>query len=382
MPFLQAQEPSIKLTKIASGFTSPIGLFSPRDGTNRLFVIEQRGRIYIVKNGQIVEQPFLNISHRIDGLNVAYSEKGLLGLAFHPDYKKNGRFFVYYSAPLKQQNADHLSVLAEYRVNPDNPDAAIDKEVRILEIPQPESNHNGGMLAFGPDGYLYIGLGDGGGANDEHGTIGNGQNMNTLLGKILRINVDGKKPYEVPADNPFVGKAGHKPEIWASGLRNPWRFSFDRATGRLLCGDVGQNKYEEINIIRKGGNYGWRIMEGNHCFNPENNCNTTGLVMPLYEYNHDAGISICGGYVYRGEKYPGLKGYYFFGDWTGKLFCLTEKSELRWTFSKPVIAGSKGNDISGRINSFGEDENGEIYIVTQISYGPKNPTGAIYRIEQ
>lgn len=377
-----AQEPAIKLTKIAAGFTSPVGLFAPSDGTNRLFVIEQRGRIYIIKNGKVLETPFLNITHRLDGLNVAYSEKGLLGLAFHPDFKNNGRFFVYYSAPLKQKNADHKSILAEYRVRPDNPDLAIDKEEIIMEIVQPESNHNGGMLAFGPDGYLYIGLGDGGGANDEHGTIGNGQDMSTLLGKILRIDINGAKPYAVPADNPFVGKAGHRPEIWASGLRNPWRFSFDRGTGRLICGDVGQNKYEEINIIRKGGNYGWRIMEGFHCFDPPENCNTEGLQKPLYEYNHDAGISICGGYMYRGKKHPSLAGYYFFGDWTGKLFCLKEKSELRWTFSKPVIEGEKGNEISGRINSFGEDENGEIYLVSQVSFGPKNPTGVIYRIDR
>jgi glucose/arabinose dehydrogenase len=196
-----AQEPAIQLIKVASGFVSPVGMASPSDGTNRLFIMEQRGRIYIIRNGNLIEQPFLDVSSRLDGLNIAYSEKGLLGLAFHPDFKTNRRFFIYYSAPSTNKSSDHKSVVAEYLADPANPDKALLQEVRIMEIEQPESNHNGGMLAFGPDGYLYIGLGDGGGADDKHGTIGNGQDMNTLLGKILRIDVNGKKPYGIPGDS-------------------------------------------------------------------------------------------------------------------------------------------------------------------------------------
>lgn len=376
----QAPKVLIKLKEITSGFTSPVGMATPADGTARLFIFEQGGKIKIVKNGQILKEPFIDISSQLDGLNIAYSEKGLLGMAFHPDYKTNGRFFLYYSAPLKKNNFDHKSVLAEYRVSPTNPDKALFTEQKILEIEEPESNHNGGMLAFGPDGFLYIGIGDGGGANDEHGDPGNGQNLNTLLGKILRIDVDSSKPYATPSDNPFVGIASHRPEIYAYGLRNPWRFSFDKTTGRLFCGDVGQNTYEEINIIKKGGNYGWRIMEGYHCFNPSVNCNKTGLELPITEYNHETGVSICGGYMYRGNSYPSLHGYYFFGDWSGKLFCLKQQNDGAWLQMNVDINNSGSNETNGKLNSMGTDENGDIYILTQKLFGPRSPTGVLYKI--
>jgi glucose/arabinose dehydrogenase len=370
----------VKLTQVARGLTSPVGFAAPRDGSNRLFVIEQGGKIKIIKNGEVVSTPFLTVTDKLDGLNIAYSEKGLLGLTFHPDYKTNGRFFIYYSAPASGKGVDHKSVVAEYKVSATNPDVADTKETVIMEIIEPESNHNGGCIEFGKDGYLYIGLGDGGGAGDKHGTNGNGQNLNTWLGKILRIDVDGKKPYAVPADNPFVSRSNAKPEIYAYGLRNPWRFSFDRTTGTLFCADVGQDEWEEIDIIEKGKNYGWRIMEGRHCYNPSTNCNTTGLAMPIDEYSHGTGISICGGHMYRGKMFPSLHGTYIFSDWSGKVFYLRQQPDKTWKRGDVIADDNKSNDIGSKINSMGEDANGEIYLVTQKLFGPKSPTGAVYRI--
>lgn len=369
----------LKMVKIASGFTSPVGMASPQDGTSRLFIIEQGGKIKIVKKGKVLPEPFLNISSKLDGLNIAYSEKGLLGLAFHPQYKSNGRFFIYYSAPIKASGFDHKSIVAEYKVSPDADVADAASETIVMEIAQPESNHNGGCMAFGRDGYLYIGLGDGGGAGDKHGTIGHGQDLNTLLGSIIRIDVDGKKPYAIPPDNPFINQANARPEIYAYGLRNPWRFSFDRATGRMFCSDVGQNKYEETNLIEKGKNYGWRIMEGNHCYDPPQGCNTSGLTMPIDEYDHNTGISVCGGYVYRGLMFPSLQGYYLFGDWSGKLFYLKEENN-QWVRGDILVNGNTKNDIDAKLNSMGEDEKGEVYVITQKLFGPKSPTGAVYRL--
>lgn len=370
----------IKLTQVGRGFISPVGMAAPADGTQRLFIQEQQGKIKIIKNGVVIDEPFLDLSEKIGPLNPSYSEKGLLGLVFHPDYKSNNRFFVYYSAPVKAKGMDHTSIVAEYKTSSINPDKAELTERILMVIAQPEGNHNGGQLEFGADGYLYIGLGDGGGANDDHGSIGNGQDLNTLLGKILRIDVNGKQPYEIPIDNPFVGKS-NKSEIWAYGLRNPWRFSFDRVTGRLFCGDVGQNKYEEVNIVEKGKNYGWRIMESNHCFNPPKQCDQTGLTLPIYEYDHQTGISVTGGYMYRGKAFPSLHGYYFYGDWSGKLFALKQGDGNQWKNIAVLANDRQKNDIGCKINSFGTDEDGEVYLVTQTLFGPKSPTGKIYRIE-
>ncbi len=379
-----AQEPlpplKLTLTKVAGGLTSPVGAAAPDDGTGRLFIIEQRGVIKILSNGRIAEMPFLDLRYRVDGLNIMYSEKGLLGLVFHPAYKTNGRFFVYYSAPARSAGIDHTGVLSEFHVSSTDPDRAGEAERVILEIPQPESNHNGGGLAFGRDGYLYIGLGDGGGGGDRHGSRGNGQDLSTWLGKLLRIDVDRGDPYAVPPDNPFMQSNGARPEIWAYGLRNPWRFSFDRATGWLFCADVGQNHYEEVDLIRRGGNYGWRIMEGNHCFDPPENCPANGLVLPIHEYDHDAGVSVCGGYMYRSLRHPALHGHYIFGDWSGKLFYLKQQEDRSWR-SGPVYAdGRNTNDIGSRINSFAEDADGDVYVITQKLFGPANPTGAVYRV--
>ena len=348
------------------------------DGSNRLFILEQGGRIRIVKEGNLVRKPFLDISAHLDKLNSGYSEKGLLGLAFHPQYKSNGRFFVYYSAPASRPGYDHNSIVAEYKVSA-NADSAMASERIVLEIPEPESNHNGGCLQFGPDGFLYIGLGDGGGAGDKHGSNGNAQDLSTWLGKILRIDVDSKEPYAVPADNPFPDKEGVLPEIFAYGLRNPWRFSFDRFGGRLFCGDVGQDDWEEIDIVEKGKNYGWRIMEGDHCYYPAHGCNMQGLKLPITEYSHKEGISICGGYVYRGSE-NSWNGNYIFADWSGKLFFLSENKEGNWTRRPLRILDTGTNDAGMNINSMGEDENGEIYLLTQKSIGPYSGTGALYRL--
>ena len=371
----------IKIQLVAEDITSPVGIMTPRDGSSRLFVIEQSGRIRIIKNGSLLPTPFLTITDKLDGLNIAYSEKGLLGMAFHPQYKSNGRFFVYYSAPYSSSGFDHKSILAEYKVSASNPDIADVRETVIMEIPQPESNHNGGCLEFGPDGYLYIGLGDGGGAGDRHGAIGNGQDLSTILGKILRIDVDAERPYKIPPGNPYANSTGNeRKEIFAYGLRNPWRFSFDQLTGKLFCADVGQNKWEEINIIEKGKNYGWRLMEGKHCYEPAAGCETKGLTLPVNEYDHKTGISICGGYVYRGKSYPSWHGLYFYADWSGKLFYLQQGADQKWSRGEVIVEGKKSNDTGLKINSMGVDESGEIYLVTQNSFGPKSKTGAIFRI--
>ncbi len=371
----------LRMTEIARGFTSPVGLVSPDDGSGRLFVMEQGGKVKIISGGTVLSRPFIDISAMLDGLNTGYSEKGLLGMAFHPGFKSNGLFYLYYSAGSSAPGMDHKSVISSFRVSPNDPNLAlISTESVILEIGQPESNHNGGQLAFGPDGYLYIGLGDGGGAGDQHGEKGNGQNMNTLLGKILRIDVDHEKPYEVPSDNPFVNLSGIKPEIWASGLRNPWRFSFDKLTKNLLCADVGQNNYEEVNLILKGRNYGWRIMEGDHCYDPSTGCDRDRLMLPIATYDHTEGISVIGGYVYRGMEFPSLHGYYFFGDWSGKLWYLKYNPDSRVWDRGPVYTGRDRNETAGKINSFGLDENGNIYVVTQKLFGPKSPTGIIYKL--
>ena len=369
---------NFRLEPVSENLTAPIGLTHAGDGSGRLFILEQPGRIRIIKEKQVVEQPFLDLTSRVIPIGDSYSEMGLLGLAFHPDYINNGRFFVYYSAPADKKGAHHKSVLAEYRVSPDNPDQAGMAEKKLLEVDQPESNHNGGHLAFGPDGFLYIGLGDGGGAGDKHGLIGHGLDSTTLLGSILRIDVNQGNPYSVPPDNPFVGKDGAD-EIYAYGLRNPWRFSFDRETGQLYCGDVGQNEYEEVSIIEKGKNYGWRAMEGFHVFDEELAESFGDFAEPIMEYPHALGNSITGGYVYRGQQYPALQGRYVFADWSGKVFYLQQNGD-EWQRNDITFAGRDSTDIGMRVNSFGEDENGEIYLCVQEEVGPRSQTGKIYRL--
>lgn len=362
-----ASAAKLVLEPLVKNLISPVSL--AHAGDERLFIAEQTGLIKIIKNNQVVSEPFLDITFEVEH-GKGYSEKGLLGLTFHPDFKKNGRFFVYYSTHYSAQGYDHKSVLSEFKVSPDNPDKASPEEKVILEILEPESNHNGGQLAFGPDGFLYVGVGDGGGSGDKHGKNGNGQDVSNLLGKIIRLDVNGKLRYKIPTDNPFFNTPGKRGEIWAYGLRNPWRFSFDKKTGELYCGDVGQDAWEEIDLIKKGGNYGWRAMEANHVY--DKNMGRSGMIAPIHEYPHKEGISVIGGYVYRGKTYPSLEGKYIYGDWNGKIWTLEKKSD-KWvnTFI------SKENYL---INSFGEDVNGELYVLGQTESGFEKATGVVYKI--
>ncbi len=355
-PAPQPEEPlQLALEQVVTGLTNPVDLQEAPDGSGRLFVVEQQGTIRVIQDELLVSTPFLDITDR-----VSFSgEMGLLGLAFHPDFAQNRRFFVNYTSTAGTLH----SVIAEYLAAAADPNLADPGESVVLTVDQPFANHNGGQLAFGPDGYLYIALGDGGGAGDPSG---NGQNLSTLLGKLLRIDVDSASPYAVPADNPFVGQAGAG-EIWAYGLRNPWRFSFDRLTGQLFLGDVGQGDFEEVDVITPGGNFGWNIMEGNHCYPPPSDtCDMTGLTLPIAEYSHDEGRSITGGFVYRGPLIAQLRGTYVFGDFVGgNIWGLDEESPGVWTRSL-LLATSLS------INSFGQDGAGELYVLDY--------NGAVFRL--
>jgi glucose/arabinose dehydrogenase len=343
----QEQAAATELVQVFSGLTSPVYITNSHDGKNRLFIVEKPGRIKVAQPGANTASLFLDISSSVqsDG-----GEQGLLGLAFHPQFASNRRFFVNYT-----RRGDGATVVAEYQVSQFNPDVADANEKVLLVIPQPFTNHNGGMIEFGRDGFLYIGMGDGGSANDPGNRA---QNTNELLGKLLRIDVDrseGSQPYASPADNPFSGSTPGRDEIYAYGLRNPWRFSFDRVTGELYAADVGQGSREEINIITRGGNYGWRVMEGNSCTNNDPPpCNPSRFIAPISEYNHTGGrCSITGGYVYRGTQASLPLGAYVYGDFcTGELFLLSGGSSS--------VFMNTGLSIS----SFGEDEAGEIYVVS------------------
>jgi glucose/arabinose dehydrogenase len=353
-----AGKPTVELEPVVSGLTNPVYVTDAGDGSGRLFVVEQSGIIRIIQNGVLLSTPFLDIRERVE----SGGEKGLLSVAFHPNYKSNGRFFVDYTT---RQSKQLKTIIAEFQVSAADPNLAdLTSERVLLQIDQPFDNHNGGLVLFGPDGYLYIGMGDGGSGGDP---FGNGQNLNAFLGKLLRIDVDGARPYAIPPDNPFAGVSGTRPEIWAYGLRNPWRFSFDRCTGRLFVADVGQDRYEEVDVIEKGGNYGWNIMEGAHCFKPTFGCDMTGLKLPIIEYDHSLGCAITGGYVYRGTRYPDLIGRYFFGDYcSGRIWALSENSSGGWVMTELL-------HTQLNISSFGEDENGEFYVLDY--------NGALYHIK-
>ncbi len=365
------------LEKMADSLYAPLAIENAHDGSGRLFIGEQAGEIRVIKNGKLLTEPFLDIRNMLVPMRNEYMDVGLLGFAFHPDYKNNGRFFVHYSAPSKK-GFDNTSVLAEGKVSPSNPDKADTSWSILLEVEQPESNHNGGNIVFGKDGYLYLGFGDGGGQGDKHGKIGNSQDLEQLLGKIIRIDIDKEKPYSIPADNPFVNKDG-RDEIWSYGFRMPWRISFDRKTGELFCGDVGQDEYEEINIVEKGKNYGWRAMEGFHIYDSVLYDSSKDYVLPIAEYKHPEGISITGGYVYRGKQYPDLDGTYLFSDWAFKMYYLT-RDGTQWTKRNCRFENKTDNVFTFRINSYGEDENGEVYVAIQEQIGAISPTGSIYKI--
>jgi glucose/arabinose dehydrogenase len=290
---------------VAMGLSSPVHLTAPPDDVERVFIVERPGRIRVVRNGTLLGAPFLDLT----GVVLSGGEQGLLSLAFHPDYATNGHFFVNYTDLDGHTRVERYTVTAA----PDVADPASD--LTILSVEQPFSNHNGGQVAFGPDGMLYIGMGDGGGEGGD--PLRHGQNRATLLGSLLRIDVDAASPYAIPPDNPFVADPSAAPETWAYGLRNPWRFSFDRHTGDLYIGDVGQDSREEISFqpaASPGGeNYGWKVMEGTACFSPRNGCSQAGLVPPVLDYTHADGCSVTGGFVYRGVE-PTLAGRYFFAD--------------------------------------------------------------------
>ncbi|MBW3540101.1 MAG: PQQ-dependent sugar dehydrogenase [Planctomycetes bacterium] len=340
----------------------PIVVTHAGDGTNRVFVATQRGVIHVFPNRPDVKESkvYLDISDRVTYKDTE-NEEGFLGLAFHPNYKETGELYVYYTT----KDAPHTSVISRFRVSKDDPDQADPaSEEELLRIEQPFWNHNGGTVAFGPDGYLYIGLGDGGAANDPHD---NGQDLGTLLGSILRVDVDRKdegKAYAVPADNPFVDREGAQPEIWAYGLRNVWRLSFDRKTGTLWAADVGQNLWEEINIIERGGNFGWDLREGAHPFGAEGVDARKDIIEPIWEYDHEVGKSITGGVVYRGKKLPEIAGKYIYGDYiTGKLWAL-DYNDRTGEVKNYSIPGSKLPVIT-----FGEDERGEVYFTVVATDG-------------
>jgi glucose/arabinose dehydrogenase len=356
--------PQLALSSFVSGLNAPVGFEAANDGTRRLFIIEQGGTIRIIRNGSLLSTAFLDITAKIE----SGGEKGLLGLAFHPNFSTNRRFFVNYTRRVGVQLQSVISEFAASAVDPNLADPASERQLLVLD--QPFDNHNGGQLAFGPDGFLYIGFGDGGSGGDP---FGNGQSLQTLLGKMLRIDVDGSpapgKQYAVPADNPFA-TGGGLPEIWAYGLRNPWRFSFDRPTGRLFAGDVGQDSFEEVDLITRGGDFGWNIMEGNHCFPPGTpSCNKTGLILPIAEYAHDAagGIAIIGGFVYHGSAIPGLTRTYVFGDLSsGHIWGLQQDAQGNWQQTLVLTHTLTAS-------SFGQDTDGELYL---LDYG----NGAVLRL--
>jgi len=354
---------TVSLEPVLSGFESPVFITHAGEeppASSRLFVVEKAGRIHLVESGNVQSTPFLDISDRVGSQR---NEQGLLSVAFAPDFTTSEVFYVNYT----DRRGD--TVIARYRLMTGNPaQADANSEQIILQIEQPAANHNGGQLQFGPDGYLYIGMGDGGQAGDPWG---NAQNPDELLGKMLRIDVTGTDTYRIPDDNPLLNQPEARPEIWATGLRNPWRFSFDRATGDLYIADVGQNLYEEVHVqpaASPGGeNYGWDIIEGSHCFEPPSDCDLEGLVLPVAEYDHGLGCSITGGYVYRGTHFPQMVGVYFYGDYcSGNIWGLRQNGPREWEAALLL-------ETDLNINSFGEDAEGELYV---ISYGD----GIIYRL--
>ncbi|MCA8960173.1 MAG: PQQ-dependent sugar dehydrogenase [Planctomycetes bacterium] len=408
---LAAQIPTgdltIALTPVAGGFTSPLLVTHAGDGSGRLFVVDQAGQIWVIVDGEVLPDPFLDLSSAIVPLNGPFDERGLLGMAFHPDYANNGRFFVRYSRPRVGDPSEpcsqpggisgcHEEVLSQFLVSADPNVADPLSEVELFAVDEPQFNHNAGDVHFGPDGYLYFSLGDGGGGNDgladtppSHGPIGNGQNIETALGSLLRIDVDSGTPYAIPPDNPFVGAVGLD-EIYAYGFRNPYRFSFDAADGTLYLADVGQGLFEEIDVVVNGGNFGWVIREGAHCFDPFDptvsppTCPDAGLIDPIAEYDHSDGLAVIGGSVYRGSRFPELVGKYVFGDFSvdfgpsGRLFYLDTAGVQSDIFEFRL--GSTDSPLGFFLKGFGTDEDGEIYVCIASNLGPTGTTGQVVRL--
>lgn len=401
-PIAKRKSTTVGLETVLDGLVNPVFMACPDDDSGRMFIVDQVGKVHLLASGEATL--FLDISEDMVDLDPGYDERGLLGMAFHPRFSMNGKFYLYYNAPPEVPGWNSTSVLDEFTLEDGRPRRARN----VLKVQQPQMNHNGGHIAFGPDGLLYIPLGDGGGQNDQglghNPDIGNGQDPNTMLGKILRIDVDGRsngREYGIPEDNPFA-KGGGLPEIYAYGLRNPYHISFDRETGRLFAADVGQTRWEEVNIIIKGGNYGWRIREGFHCFDPRDNraekddCPDHGargekLIDPMLEYPNAAnrrggiGTAVIGGYVYRGRSMADLQGRYVFGDLSGrsgspkgKLFIGTEGDDGRWSMDEMAIQGRK--ELGEYVLAFGEDADGELYVMTSMTEGPSGSSGRVQRL--
>jgi glucose/arabinose dehydrogenase len=399
--------PDIGLEEIVDGLSTPVGMLPiPGDDAHAL-VFEQTGRVWVLQDEELLPDPFLDLTDRVIDLERSYDERGLLGVAFHPDFGDNGRLFAYYSAPLRdaaESGQDHTNRLSEFRVGPGALTVDPGTERVILEFDQPQPNHSGGALGFGPDGFLYLGAGDGGGTGDAsegHSPQGNAQDTAKLNGKILRLDVDSREPYAIPPDNPFADGGG-APEIYAYGFRNPWRLTWEPdGDRRLLVSDVGYGRYEEIDVVERGGNYGWRIREGAHCLDVENpltplaSCppadeNGDPLIDPVLEYTHaDIGVAVVGGFVYRGSAIPALVGRYVFADfsheWTtdppiGRGSVLAGEPAAGggpWPWRELVLGdGERPNFITG----IGEDAAGELYVMVRETLGPEGRTGRVLRI--
>jgi glucose/arabinose dehydrogenase len=352
---MPVSDSAIAIEVVADGLSNPVDVTAPA-GDSRLFIVEQEGRIRIVENGALREAPFLDITDRVR----SGGERGLLGLAFHPRFASNGHFYVNYTGEDGDTRVERYTVLTD----PGLVDPRSAKS--IIEIGQPFGNHNGGQIAFGPDGMLYIGMGDGGSANDPSE---NGQNASTLLGSLLRIDVDGGDPYAIPPDNPFLQESEARDEAWAIGLRNPWRFSFDFESGLLYIADVGQNAWEEVNVVpasAAGLNFGWSRWEGTHCFRwPA--CDDAEIRMPVVEYERDHGCSVIGGFVYRGTAMPGVVGHYFYSDWC--------EGWLRsFQFVSGAVMGHTEWAVGeiGNVLSFGQDAEQNLYVTSS--------NGRVYRL--
>lgn len=403
--------PTVGLEVVADGLVQPVHLSTAPDGSDRRFVVDQAGLVRIITpGGELLGEPFLDVRDRMVSPSPFFDERGLLGLAFHPDFADNGRFFVYYSAPLRPGAPDgwnHTSHLSEFQVSTADPNRADAASERIvLQVDQPQANHNAGDVHFGPDGFLYVALGDGGGANDTDlghtPGLGNGQDATNLLGSLLRIDVDGGDPYGIPADNPFIGTIG-RDEIFAYGFRNPYRFTFDGDD--LYVADVGQNLFEEVNLVERGGNYGWNVKEATHCFDPDNpndppeTCPDTGplfgdpLLDPIIEYGNSRvladglGIAVVGGRVYRGDDLPQLSGRYIFGDWStsfgqpdGTLLLAQQRPTGLWKLQELRVAGREDGRLGHFVTGFGQDADGEVYVLTSDTSGPAGDTGTVYRL--
>ena len=403
----------VQVKAFATGLQSPVDLKEVPDGSGRIFIMQQTGAIAVVNaDGTVRPEPFLDLRAKIPQLYVRFDERGTLGFAFHPGYKNNGKFYVYSSRDIVREEesllheifGNHTSYVSEFTVSENLNVADAGSERVLMKIEEPQFNHNGGAMEFGPDGYLYIALGDGGFADDwgwgHNKDIGNGQDLSNLLGKILRIDVDSKSDgleYGIPSDNPHVGKEGVRAEIFANGFRNPWRMTFDTGGDhQLFVADVQQNSYEEVNIVTNGGNYGWRVMEANHCFDYHNpndhlaSCDNTGMVAPIFEYNHCNkfggkncyGVNVQGGAVYRGS-HGAWQGKYFFGDWSmtfggksGRLYAATNNGGT-WSFERANVTN---HDFVTHVLAVLQDLKGNVYALTSESMGPFGSRDTVYKI--